>query len=40
VGGNGNETHSAHVSGSAGQATVSIPLADHHGEQEDYLWGV
>jgi 2-isopropylmalate synthase len=39
AGANGNET-SAHVSGSAGQATVSIPFADHHREQEDYLWGV
>jgi hypothetical protein len=38
--GNGNDSHSAHVSGSAGQAQVSIPFADHHGEQEDYLWGV
>jgi 2-isopropylmalate synthase len=35
-----NETHSTHVSGSAGQAAVTIPFADHHGEQEDYLWGV
>jgi hypothetical protein len=35
-----NDTHSIHISGSAGQAKVSIPFADHHGEQEDYLWGV
>jgi 2-isopropylmalate synthase len=35
-----NDTHSTHVSGSAGQATLAIPFADHHGEQEDYLWGV
>jgi 2-isopropylmalate synthase len=34
------DPHSAHVPGSAGQATVSIPLNEHHGEQEDYLWGV
>jgi len=44
AGGNGNsnsnETHSTHVSGSGGQATLAIPFADHHGEQEDYLWGV
>jgi 2-isopropylmalate synthase len=31
---------SAHVLGNTGQATVSISHADHHGEQEDYLWGV
>ncbi len=37
---NSNDSHSAHVPGSAGQAQVSIPFADHHGEQEDYLWGV
>ena len=37
---NSNETHSTHVSGSAGQAPLAIPFADHHGEQEDYLWGV
>ncbi len=35
-----NETHPAHVSGSAGQAQVSIPFTDHHSDQEDYLWGV
>jgi isopropylmalate/homocitrate/citramalate synthase len=23
-----------------GQAQVTIPFADHHSEQEDYLWGV
>jgi 2-isopropylmalate synthase len=38
--GNSNDSHPAHVSGSAGQAQVSIPFVDHHGEQEDYLWGV
>jgi len=32
--------HPAQVSGSAGQAQVSIPFAEHHSEQEDYLWGV
>jgi 2-isopropylmalate synthase len=37
---NSNETHSTHVAGSAGQATVAIPFADHHADQEDYLWGV
>src|SRR5450631_3396223 len=37
---NSNDSHPAHVSGSAGQATVSIPFTDHHSEQEDYLWGV
>ena len=37
---NSGDSHPAHVSGSAGQAQVSIPFADHHGEQEDYLWGV
>src|ERR1700687_3691578 len=40
AGANSNEAHPAHISGSAGQATVSIPFADHHSEQEDYLWGV
>jgi 2-isopropylmalate synthase len=39
-GSNSNETHSTHVSGSAGQATLAIPFAEHHGDQEDYLWGV
>ncbi len=38
---NSNDAHHAHVSGSAGQAAVSVPFAnEHHGEQEDYLWGV
>jgi len=37
---NANEAHPAHISGNAGQAKVSIPFADHHSEQEDYLWGV
>ena len=32
--------HPAHVAGSAGQAQVTIPFGEHHGEQEDYLWGV
>jgi hypothetical protein len=40
AGANFNDAHSAQVSGSAGQATVSIPFTDHHSEQEDYLWGV
>src|SRR5450759_1290550 len=40
AGANANDSHPAHVSGSAGQATVSIPFTDHHSEQEDYLWGV
>jgi 2-isopropylmalate synthase len=40
AGANTNDSHPAHVSGSAGQATVSIPFTDHHSEQEDYLWGV
>jgi hypothetical protein len=48
AGGNGNsnsnDPRSAHVSGGAGQAQVSIPFtdhhSDHHSEQEDYLWGV
>jgi 2-isopropylmalate synthase len=35
-----NDSLSAQVSGSAGQAQVSIPFAEHHSEQEDYLWGV
>jgi 2-isopropylmalate synthase len=35
-----NDSHSAHISGSAGQTTMSIPFTDHHSEQEDYLWGV
>jgi 2-isopropylmalate synthase len=35
-----NESHPAQVSGSAGQAQVSIPFGDHHSDQEDYLWGV
>ncbi len=34
-----NDSHSAHVSGSAGQTTMSI-FPEHHSEQEDYLWGV
>ncbi|MGB8012309.1 MAG: 2-isopropylmalate synthase [Terriglobales bacterium] len=39
--GNGNsDAQPAQVSGSAGQAKVSIPFTDHHSEQEDYLWGV
>ena len=41
---NSSNLHPAHVPGSAGQAQVSIPFGDrhgeHHGEQEDYLWGV
>ena len=37
---NPNDAHAAHVSGSVGQAQVSIAFADRHGEQEDYLWGV
>jgi len=40
AGANANDSHPAHVSGSAGQASVSIPFTDHHSEQEDYLWGV
>jgi hypothetical protein len=35
-----NDSHPAQVSGSAGQAQVSIPFTDHHSDQEDYLWGV
>ncbi|HSZ62349.1 MAG TPA: 2-isopropylmalate synthase [Terriglobales bacterium] len=35
-----SDAHVAQIAGSAGQATVKIPLGDHHGEQEDYLWGV
>jgi 2-isopropylmalate synthase len=38
--GNSGDAHLAQISGNAGQATVSIPFADHHSEQEDYLWGV
>jgi hypothetical protein len=34
------DLHPTQISGSAGQATVSIPFSEHHGEQEDYLWGV
>ncbi len=37
---NSGDAHIAQVAGSAGQATVKIPFSDHHGEQEDYLWGV
>jgi 2-isopropylmalate synthase len=37
---NFNDPHASHITGSAGQATVSIPLSEHHSEQEDYLWGV
>jgi hypothetical protein len=37
---NANDAHPAHVSGSAGQASVAIPFTEHHSEQEDYLWGV
>jgi 2-isopropylmalate synthase len=40
VGANSAEGHPAHVPGSAGQAQVTIPFSEHHGEQEDYLWGV
>jgi hypothetical protein len=40
AGANANESHPAHISGSAGQASVSISFTDHHSEQEDYLWGV
>ncbi len=40
AGANANDSHPAQVSGSAGQASVSIPSTDHHSEQEDYLWGV
>jgi 2-isopropylmalate synthase len=40
AGANSNDAHPAQVSGSAGQAPVSIPFTDHHSEQEDYLWGV
>src|SRR5260370_573464 len=35
-----SDSHPAHVSGSAGQASLSIPFTDHHSEQADYLWGV
>jgi 2-isopropylmalate synthase len=38
--GNSADGHPAHVAGSAGQAQVTIPFGEHHGEQEDYLWGV
>ena len=37
---NASDSHAAHISGSAGQATMAIPFTDHHSEQEDYLWGV
>jgi hypothetical protein len=37
---NSNEAHPAHVSGSAGQATLLMPFTDQHSEQEEYLWGV
>src|ERR1700681_1614610 len=40
AGANTSDSHPAQVSGSAGQASVSIPFTDHHSEQEDYLWGV
>jgi 2-isopropylmalate synthase len=40
AGANSAEGHPVHVSGSAGQAQVTIPFADNHGEQEDDLWGV
>jgi hypothetical protein len=40
AGANASDSHPAQVSGSAGQASVSIPFTDHHSEQEDYLWGV
>jgi len=40
AGANANDSHPAQISGSAGQASVSIPFTDHHSEQEDYLWGV
>jgi len=40
VGASGNDAHSAHIPGNAGQAQVSIPFTEHHGDQEDYLWGV
>jgi 2-isopropylmalate synthase len=40
AGPNSNDSHTAHVTGSAGQTTVSISFAEHHSEQEDYLWGV
>ena len=43
AGGNGKEAHPAHIAGTTGQAQVTIPFdrhAGHHGEQEDYLWGV
>ncbi|MFZ0685690.1 MAG: 2-isopropylmalate synthase [Terriglobales bacterium] len=37
---NSNETMPAHVSNNAGHVKVTIPFAEHHSEQEDYLWGV
>jgi len=40
AGASSSDTHTAHISGSAGQASVTIPFGEHHGEQEDYLWGV
>jgi hypothetical protein len=40
AGANSHDSHPAHVSSSAGQASVSIPFTDHHSEQEEYLWGV
>ncbi len=51
AGTNANESHPAQISASAGQATqpaptnwfgggVPAPFADHHSDQEDYLWGV
>jgi hypothetical protein len=44
AGANASGSESHQIAGSAGQATVSIPFSDHHGEhhseQEDYLWGV
>jgi 2-isopropylmalate synthase len=35
-----NESRAAHIPSNPGPASVSIPIADHHAEQEDYLWGV
>jgi 2-isopropylmalate synthase len=29
-----------HIGGNGGPASVSLAHGDHHGEQEDYLWGV
>jgi 2-isopropylmalate synthase len=37
---NSNDPQPAQVFNSFGQANVTIPFSDHHGEQEDYLWGV